>query len=175
MSGQSFRASERPPREAGSEQVVRAGGLSSIEPLPSKGGSGESIRTRPGNLFATLGAVHAGGERGCESGHLEPFFFKSVLPRIKSHLTKFSMAQSVSVCAALALRSMQSSACWGKNQVAARLRKTRASGVAPHPGSAARSIGFLHSLCILGFLGHLPSAWLSTPFQKFGNVFPRRS
>jgi hypothetical protein len=74
MSGQSFRASERPQREAGSEQVVRAGGLSSIDPLPSKGGNGESIRTRPGNLFAKLGAVHAGGERGCESGHLEPLF-----------------------------------------------------------------------------------------------------
>src|ERR1700693_6019131 len=52
-----------------------SGGLGSVNPLPSKGGSGESTRIRPGNLFAKLGAVHAGGERGCESGHLEPFFF----------------------------------------------------------------------------------------------------
>ena len=33
-----------------------------------------------------LGAVHAGGERSCESGHLEPFFFGAVRPRLPSVL-----------------------------------------------------------------------------------------
>ena len=74
MSEQSFRASERPLRETGSGQEVRAGGLASVNPLPLKDGGGEQTRIRSGNLSAKLGAVHAGGERSCESGHLEPFF-----------------------------------------------------------------------------------------------------
>ena len=42
----------------------------------------------PRNSTAQLNAVHAGGERGCESGHLEPFCFgaRSVAsPRAATH------------------------------------------------------------------------------------------
>ena len=57
--------------ETSSGREVLAGGLGSVDPLPSKGGNGESTRIRSGNLFAKLSAVYAGGERSCESGHLD--------------------------------------------------------------------------------------------------------
>jgi hypothetical protein len=72
--GQSLRASERPLRESGSGQEVRADGLGSVNPLPSKGGCGESTRICPRNLFTMLSAEYAGGGRSCESDHLEPIF-----------------------------------------------------------------------------------------------------
>src|SRR6185503_8499299 len=36
--------------------------------------SGSGKAKRPAILNATLNTVHAGGERGCKSSHLEPFF-----------------------------------------------------------------------------------------------------
>jgi hypothetical protein len=62
-------------RESGSGQEVRADGLGSVNPLPSKGGCGESTRICPRNLFAMLSAEYAGGGQRCESDHLEPFLF----------------------------------------------------------------------------------------------------
>jgi hypothetical protein len=41
---------------------------------------------RPALRNAVLSAVHAGGELGCESGHLEPLFFGRLFRR-RCHFT----------------------------------------------------------------------------------------
>src|SRR5579885_1121831 len=73
--GKSLWASERPLREAGTSQEGLAGGLGRFDPRLPKGAAGSKQAGRPGVLVAKLDTVHAGGQLGCESSHLEPFLF----------------------------------------------------------------------------------------------------
>ena len=48
---------------------------------------GSGTARHPALLNAVLSAVHAGGEQGWESGHLEPFSFLSLLSSLHCDFT----------------------------------------------------------------------------------------
>jgi hypothetical protein len=70
VTGRRFRS-----RETGKGCGVPQG----VNPGTGKTVNGESMVKRSTLWNAMLNAVHAGGEQGCESGHLEPFLFSGSL------------------------------------------------------------------------------------------------
>jgi len=79
---QPLRASERPLRATGSGQKAASGEPGSTDPgAGERQSTGSGEVNRPALLSAVLNAVHAGSEPGWKSGHLEPFFCGTCLPR----------------------------------------------------------------------------------------------
>ncbi len=60
-----------------SGKTAQQAGFEALIRVLRKTGSGELKRWRFGVLFAMSSAGHAGAERGCDAGHLEPFLFLS--------------------------------------------------------------------------------------------------
>lgn len=71
---QPLQASERPLRATGPEQKSVAASQEALIQRLAKTAVGERRGERPALLIAVLSTVHAGGEQGWDSGHLEPFF-----------------------------------------------------------------------------------------------------
>ena len=75
VKAEALQASERPLRASGPDRQQPAVCLEALIRQPAKRMAGSREAKRPALLIAMLNAVHAGGEQGRSSDHLEPFSF----------------------------------------------------------------------------------------------------